>query len=93
MKNIKSRKQMSLLEKLPVELLELIFLFERNFSFPRSSPVIAGKLSREGIYLQITIEAFHPMWEPFNADACAKVDWESVESFQVSYMAPYKHSN
>jgi len=46
---------MSLLEKLPTELLEKVYLYAMNTDLPRSSPIIAGKLSREFIYIQTII--------------------------------------
>jgi hypothetical protein len=53
---------MSDLERLPVELLEKIFLFCMNLDLPRSSPVIGGKLSSEIIYSHTLINAFGPTW-------------------------------
>ena len=53
---------MSSLERLPVELLEKIFLFCMNLDLPRSSPVVGGKLSSEIIYSQTLINAFGPTW-------------------------------
>jgi hypothetical protein len=53
---------MSNLERLPVELLEKIFLFCMNLDLPRSSPVIGGKLSSETTYNQTLINAFGPTW-------------------------------
>jgi hypothetical protein len=62
LKNIKSKRRMSDLERLPVELLEKIFLFCMNLDLPRSSPIIGGKLSSETIYSHTLIDAFEPTW-------------------------------
>lgn len=63
MKTMKSRRKMSDLEKLPIELLEKVFLYCMNLDLPRSSPIIGGKLSSELIYTQTVINAFSPQWE------------------------------
>ena len=62
LKNIKSKRKMSDLEKLPVELLERIFLFCVNFDLPRATPVIAAKLSSEIVYSKTILAAFGPAW-------------------------------
>jgi hypothetical protein len=54
---------MSLLEKLPTELLEKVFLYCMNLELPRASLVIAGKLSSETVYLHTIISAFGPTWD------------------------------
>ncbi|KAE9380193.1 hypothetical protein N431DRAFT_432477 [Stipitochalara longipes BDJ] len=54
---------MCLLEKLPTELLERVFLYCMNLELPRASPVISGKLSSEVVYLHTIITAFGPTWE------------------------------
>lgn len=54
---------MSNLEKLPMELLENIFIFSMNLDLPRASPVIAGKLSSEIVYSQTILSAFSPTWD------------------------------
>jgi hypothetical protein len=58
---------MSLFEKLPTELLEKVFLYCMNLDLPRSSPVIAGKLSSEVIYLHTITAAFGPTWDKWHA--------------------------
>ncbi|RAL65989.1 hypothetical protein DID88_005650 [Monilinia fructigena] len=63
MKNIKSKRKMSQLEKLPTELLETIFLYCLNLSLPACSPVIGGKLSSETVYSKTIIAAFDPIWD------------------------------
>lgn len=54
---------MSLLEKLPTELMVEVFIHSMNTDLPRSSPVIAGKLTSELVYIRTVIEAFGPTWE------------------------------
>jgi hypothetical protein len=95
MKNIKPKKQMSRLEKLPVELLEMIYLFTMDISLPRSSPVIAGKLSWEGIYVQTIIGAFGPTWALFDGHTGAADNYagDFPASFQVSYTDHLKENN
>jgi hypothetical protein len=58
---------MSNLEKLPVELLEKVFLSCMNLELPRSSPVIAGKLSSDIVYLHTILAAFSPTWDTWHA--------------------------
>jgi len=58
---------MSLLEKLPTELLEKVFLYCMNLDLPRSSPVLAGKLSSEVVYLHTIAAAFSPTWDKWHA--------------------------
>ncbi|TGO48132.1 hypothetical protein BCON_0250g00050 [Botryotinia convoluta] len=63
LKNIKSRRKMSELEKLPTEILEHIFFGCWNLSLPACSPVIGGKLSSVAVYNKIIIAAFGPVWD------------------------------
>ncbi|TGO88703.1 hypothetical protein BPOR_0146g00060 [Botrytis porri] len=63
LKNIKSRRKMSELEKLPTEILEQIFFGCWNLSLPACSPVIGGKLSSAAVYNKIIITAFGPVWD------------------------------
>jgi hypothetical protein len=66
LKHLKSRRKMSLLEKLPTELLETIFLHSLNFELPRSSPVLGGKLSSNLIYTRILMAVFGPTWNEWH---------------------------
>ena len=43
-------RQLSALERRPVELLEKIFLYSLNVNLPRASPSLGGSLSREQVY-------------------------------------------
>ena len=63
LKNIKSKRKMSDLEKLPTEILETIFLFSLNFNLPNASPVIAGKLSSPIMFKKTIMAVFGPTWE------------------------------
>ena len=63
LQNIKSRRKMSKIEKLPTELLVEIFLYSMNIELPRSSPVIGGKLTSELVYTRTIIATFGPTWD------------------------------
>lgn len=56
---------MSLLEKLPTELLETIYLYCLNLALPNSSPIIGAKLSSDAIYTKTILAAFDATWEKF----------------------------
>ncbi|KAJ5972909.1 uncharacterized protein N7479_002827 [Penicillium vulpinum] len=51
-------RRMSLLEALPVEIIEQIFLHSLNLNFPRASPFLSRALSREHIYRVLILLAF-----------------------------------
>jgi hypothetical protein len=53
---------MSQLERLPVELLEKVYLFALNINLPMASPIIGGKLSSDLIYHKSVMAAFGPTW-------------------------------
>lgn len=65
-------RPLSMLEVLPVEVIEQIFLYSLNLNLPRASPVIAAAVSREKIYNLLIILAFwddpltNPGSEPIN---------------------------
>ncbi|KAJ5825397.1 hypothetical protein N7474_002535 [Penicillium riverlandense] len=50
--------RLSLLETLPVEILEQIFLHSLNMNFPRASPALAAAVSSERIYRVLILLAF-----------------------------------
>lgn len=54
---------MSLLEKLPTELLERVFQFCLNLDLPKASPVIAGKLSSATVFNWTVMRVSGPSWE------------------------------
>ncbi|KAJ5484892.1 hypothetical protein N7539_004880 [Penicillium diatomitis] len=51
-------RSLSLLEALPVEVIEKIFLYSLNLNLPRASSVLAAALSRDRVYSLLTILAF-----------------------------------
>jgi hypothetical protein len=51
-------RALSMLETLPVEVIEQIFLYSLNLNLPRASPVLAAAVSREQIYRILIILAF-----------------------------------
>ncbi|KAI9675264.1 MAG: hypothetical protein M1817_001166 [Caeruleum heppii] len=53
-----TKRRLSMLESLPAELIQPIFLFSENINLPLSSPYIAAALSTERIYLSILLKAF-----------------------------------
>ncbi|KAI1833307.1 hypothetical protein DTO006G1_6518 [Penicillium roqueforti] len=53
-----SRRMLSLLEALPVEIIEQIFLHSLNLNFPRASPFLSRALSGEHIYRALILLAF-----------------------------------
>ncbi|EAL85661.1 conserved hypothetical protein [Aspergillus fumigatus Af293] len=54
----KRRKTLSLLETLPVELIEKIFLYSLNVNLPRASPSLAAAVSSERIYRMLILLGF-----------------------------------
>ncbi|RHZ48221.1 uncharacterized protein CDV56_102478 [Aspergillus thermomutatus] len=54
----KRRKTLSILETLPVELIETIFLYSLNVNLPRASPSLAAAVSSERIYRLLILLAF-----------------------------------
>ncbi|KAJ5778852.1 hypothetical protein N7457_006572 [Penicillium paradoxum] len=54
----KSRRMLSLVEALPVEIIEQIFLYSLNLNFPRASPFLSRALSGEHIYRALILLAF-----------------------------------
>ncbi|KAF9891347.1 hypothetical protein FE257_004202 [Aspergillus nanangensis] len=62
----KGRRHLSNLERLPVELIEKIFLYSLNVNLPRCSNVLAAAVSSERIYRALILLAF---WD----DSCALI--------------------
>ncbi|KAL1970247.1 hypothetical protein VTN77DRAFT_5407 [Rasamsonia byssochlamydoides] len=54
----KQRRKASLLECLPVELIEKIFLYALDINLPRASPTLAAAVSSERIYRVLILLAF-----------------------------------
>jgi hypothetical protein len=63
LKNLKSKRKMSQLEKLPVELLQKVYLFALNINLPRASPILGAKLTSDLIYHKTILAAFRPTWD------------------------------
>ncbi|KAG6089349.1 hypothetical protein E4U15_003169 [Claviceps sp. LM218 group G6] len=53
------------LQNLPLELLESIFLYSKNFALPRSSPLLGAKLSGKATLLRLFTVGFHDTWNKF----------------------------
>lgn len=93
LKNLKSQRRMSLLERLPVELLETVYQYAMNLALPRSSPTIAGKLSSEMIYIKTASAVFEPTWQQWvrcmedEERSTSPIDQAFVE-LQVSLLYP-----
>ncbi|KAJ5731734.1 uncharacterized protein N7483_006242 [Penicillium malachiteum] len=51
-------RRLSILEALPVEVIEQIFLYSLNINFARASPVLAAAISSERIYRLLILLAF-----------------------------------
>ncbi|KAM0433041.1 hypothetical protein ACHAQK_009403 [Fusarium lateritium] len=51
------------LQNLPAEILESIFLYSANVALPRAAPVIGAKLSSRATLVRFLIWAFHDTWE------------------------------
>ncbi|PQE21249.1 actin cortical patch protein [Rutstroemia sp. NJR-2017a WRK4] len=79
LKHLKSRRKMSLLEKLPTELLETIFLYCLNLALPNCSPIIGGKLSSDATYTKTILAAFDPTWEAYLGTLVSRFDREHYE--------------
>ena len=52
------RKKLTELERLPLELLELIFFYALNPNMARASPLLGKALSSERIFRRLIVEAF-----------------------------------
>lgn len=89
------RRALSILETLPVEIIEKIFLFSLNLELPRASPVLAAALSREQVYNLLIILAFwdDPMiTDPLSAEMAAMLapleyeplGWEKRNNLQTA---------
>lgn len=65
---------MSALEKLPVEILQTIFILSLNCELPRASPIIGGKLTSKHAYLQALFAAFQETWD----ERCLAIKDEDV---------------
>ncbi|KAK0615757.1 hypothetical protein B0T17DRAFT_539098 [Bombardia bombarda] len=62
-RRIKTRKPPALIEQLPAEILERIFLMSENLNFPKSSIRIGCSLSGQSFLSELVISAFAPTWD------------------------------
>ncbi|KAF5667974.1 hypothetical protein FHETE_5514 [Fusarium heterosporum] len=51
------------LQNLPAEILESIFLYSANIALPRAAPIMGAKLSSRATLVRFLIWAFHDTWE------------------------------
>ncbi|KAG5988658.1 hypothetical protein E4U52_006339 [Claviceps spartinae] len=58
-----SSRSLPSLQNLPLELLESIFLYSKNFALPRSSPLLGAKLSGKATLLRLFMVVFHDTWD------------------------------
>lgn len=72
------RNKWSILESLPVELIERIFLYSLNVNFPRSSPVLSSAVSSERVYRVLVLLAF---WDDSASASASGVDAVGTEGF------------
>lgn len=80
-RRIKPRRAGSaLIERLPLEVLEQIFLLSKNLNFPRSSLYIGRILSERVTLLRLVVEAFGPTWDLWfgcvPGTVCSYYGWE-----------------
>ncbi|KAK3335720.1 hypothetical protein B0T19DRAFT_407277 [Cercophora scortea] len=62
-RRVKTKKPAALIEQLPVEILERIFLMSENLNFPRSSLRIGYFLSHASFLSELIVDAFTPTWD------------------------------
>jgi len=51
------------IERLPLEILEMILLRSENVNFPKSSQRIGRIMSNSSVYVQLILTAFGPTWD------------------------------
>ncbi len=83
----KRRKPLSLEERLPLEVLERIFLMSQNLNFPRCSRRIGYLLSSRSLLLELLITAFGPTWD--NWFGCVSSDVSSYWGYTSQYAAHF----
>jgi hypothetical protein len=57
------KRRISLIEQLPVEILEQIFMHSENLNFPRCSLRLGHLLSAKTFLLELLVTAFKPTWD------------------------------
>ncbi|KAG6092630.1 hypothetical protein E4U30_005195 [Claviceps sp. LM220 group G6] len=60
-----SSRSRSSLQNLPLELLEIIFLYSANLALPRSCPSLGAKLSSKTTRLRFFMTGFHDTWDQY----------------------------
>lgn len=63
-----NNRTLSTIERLPVELLEKIFIYSLNVNFARSSPYLAAAVSNERVYRLLILLAFWDNDERYDCD-------------------------
>lgn len=81
LEDLKSERQRSTLENLPTEVLQNIFLHSMSYNLPRASPVLAGRLSSNYIYMQTITNVLGQHWETSITDEY--VDYSEVPREQA----------
>ena len=69
-------KSMSLIERMPTEILQSIFLYGSNMSLPRSSPVLYANIMSDYMKKKLVIQAF----TSFNYDRKSKLTFDHTVS-------------
>jgi hypothetical protein len=89
-KTIKQKKigspKLSLLESLPVEILQTIFLESMNVTLPRLSPCLASKLSSEHLQLEMTMQMLYRNHEQAIKDRSQLL---ACRFFTLEFLAKY----
>lgn len=90
LEDLKSERQRSTLESLPTEVLQNIFLQSMNYNLPRASPVLAGCLSSNYIYIQTIKNVLGQHWGTSITDEY--VDYSEVPQKQSDQvLCPFSH--
>lgn len=88
LENLKSERQRSTLENLPTEVLQNIFLHSMNYNLPRASPVLAGRLSSNYIYIKTITNVLKNQWK---ASLTEKIDdnWDPGDDHENQVLCPF----
>lgn len=68
------------LQNLPAEILESIFLYSANVALPRAAPVMGAKLSGRATLVRFLIWAFHDTWEQGFGNPR---DWDALDKNNI----------
>ncbi|TQS34208.1 hypothetical protein Golomagni_05417 [Golovinomyces magnicellulatus] len=81
---LKSRQKVSWLEKIPTEILEIIFFYCFNFELPRSSLSLGKALSSHFVYTRTIQAAFEPTWRKSDCfRALGEKECNTVENVEL----------